>query len=108
MTANKIETMTGYNNAESNIYPEEEFPENARKLRGFTWRGDERITSKEGIFPEEELALDNKAQLESKKKASKIEKPMEILKETLEYDEKHPKPKEKENSILKPSTKTKK
>ena len=106
MTANKIETMTGYNNAESNIYPEEEFPENARKLRGFTWRGDERITSKEGIFPEEELALDNKAQLESKKKASKIEKPMEILKETLEYDEKHPKP--KENSILKPSTKTKK
>ena len=108
ITANKIETMTGYNNAESNIYPEEEFPENARKLRGFTWRGDERITSKEGIFPEEELALDNKAQLESKKKASKIEKPMEILKETLEYDEKHPKPKEKENSILKPSTKTKK
>lgn len=105
MTANKIETMTGYNNAESNIYPEEEFPENARKLRGFSWRGDERITSKEGIFPEEELSLDNKAQLESKKKASKIEKPMEILKETLEYDEKHPKP--KENSILKPSTKTK-
>lgn len=94
MIENKIETMTGFNNAESNIYPEEEFPENARKLRGFVWRGDERILTKEAIFPEEELALDEKAKSESKKKATKAEKPMEILKETLEYDKKNPKPKD--------------
>jgi hypothetical protein len=104
MTDNKIETMTGYNNAESNIYPEEEFPENARKLRGFIWRGEERITSLEAIFPEEELALDQKAQLESKKKATKADKPMDILKETLNYDEKNPKSKEKDKttSAVKP------
>jgi len=87
--------VTGFNNAESNIYPEDEFPENARKLRGFVWRGEERILAKEDIFPAEELALDEKAQLESKKKAIKAEKPMEILKETLDYDENHPKPKDK-------------
>ncbi len=95
MIDNKIETMTGFNNAESNIYPEDEFPENARKLRGFVWRGEERILAKEDIFPAEELALDEKAQLESKKKAIKAEKPMEILKETLDYDENNPKPKDK-------------
>jgi lipopolysaccharide export system protein LptA len=94
MIENKIETMTGFNNAESNIYPEDEFPENARKLRGFVWRGDERILTKEDIFPAEELALDEKAKSESKKKASKAEKPMEILKETLEYDKKNPKSKD--------------
>lgn len=94
MIENKIETMTGFNNAESNIYPEDEFPENARKLRGFVWRGDERILSKEDIFPAEELALDEKAKSESIKKNSKVEKPMEILKETLDYDKKNPKPKD--------------
>ena len=108
ITDNKFETMTGFNNAESNIYPEEEFPENARKLRGFVWRGEERILSKEAIFPEEELALDNKAQLESKKKAAKAEKPMDILKETLQFDEKKPKGKEKVESVVKPSKAAKK
>lgn len=100
MIENKIETMTGFNNAESNIYPEDEFPENARKLRGFVWRGDERILTKEDIFPAEELALDEKAKSESKKKASKAEKPMEILKETLEYDKKNPKPKDTTENLL--------
>jgi hypothetical protein len=108
MTDNKIETMTGYNNAESNIYPEEEFPENARRLRGFIWRGDERITSLDAIFPDEELALDTKAQLESKKKATKAEKPMDVLNETLNYDEKNPKGKEKATSAVKPSKAPKK
>jgi len=95
MNENKIETMTGFNNTESNIYPDNEFPENARKLRGFAWRGDERILSKENIFPEEELAIDVKVQIDAKKKAIESEKPMEIQKETLEYDEKNPKPKDK-------------
>ena len=100
MNDNKIETMTGFKNTESNIYPDSEFAENARKFRGFNWRGDERILTKNDIFPAEELALDDKAQIESKKKAIKDEKPMEIQKETLEYDEKNPKPKDK---IVKPS-----
>ena len=87
MNENKIDTMTGFNNAESNIYPENEFPENARKLRGFLWRGDERILSKDGIFPEEEIALDDKIQVEAKKKAIESEKPMKVQKETLEFDD---------------------
>lgn len=95
MNENKIETMTGYKDTESNIYPDNEFPENARKLRGFAWRGDERILSKENIFPEDELAIDAKVQIDAKQKAIESEKPMEIQKETLEYDEKNPKPKDK-------------
>ncbi len=95
MNENKIETMTGFNNTESNIYPDNEFPENARKLRGFAWRGDERILSKENIFPEDELAIDAKVQIDAKQKAIESEKPMKIQKETLEYDEKNPKPKDK-------------
>jgi len=95
MNENKIETLTGFNNTESNIYPDNEFPENARKLRGFAWRGDERILSKENIFPEDELAIDAKIQIDAKQKAIESEKPMKIQKETLEYDEKNPKPKDK-------------
>jgi hypothetical protein len=50
------------------IYPEKDLPENARKLRGFVWRGDERIKTKEDIFPEDEVELDKKIVEESKAK----------------------------------------
>jgi hypothetical protein len=95
MNDNKIESMTGYKDTESDIYPDSEFSENARKFRGFNWRGDERILSKENIFPDDELAIDAKVQIDAKQKAIESEKPMEIQKETLEYDEKNPKPKDK-------------
>ncbi len=62
----KIETITFFTNVDGDIYPEKDLPENARKLRGFVWRGDERIKSKEDIFPEDEVALDKKIVLESK------------------------------------------
>ncbi|WP_311196002.1 hypothetical protein [Antarcticibacterium sp. 1MA-6-2] len=32
------------------LTPEEEFPENARRLKGFNWRGDEELHSKEDLF----------------------------------------------------------
>lgn len=84
---NKIDAITFFTKTDSHIYPENEFPENARKLRGFIWRGNERILSKDDIFPSEELALDDKIQIEAKKKATIAEKPMEILPETLELNE---------------------
>ncbi len=84
---NKIDAITFFTKTDSHIYPESEFPENARKLRGFVWRGNERILSKDDIFPSEELALDDKIQIEAKKKATVAEKPMEILPETLELNE---------------------
>ena len=91
---NTIQEMTFFKNTESFLYPEEEFPENARKLRGFEWRGDEEIKSKDDIFPQEELDLDEKIQAETKAKELLEDVPMEVLKETLEYDKNNPKKKE--------------
>lgn len=93
ITDNQIETVTASNDVESNLYPEDEFPENARRLRGFIWRGDERIKSKDDIFPEEENILHEKIVIESKKKAEIEDVPMEVLPETLDYDKNNPKPK---------------
>lgn len=99
---NDIESVTFFTNPDGEIYPEEELPENARKLRGFEWRGDEQILKLEDIFPKEELELDEKAKAEVKKKASEPNVPLEPSKETLEYD----KPK-KVQSTKTQSTKTK-
>lgn len=92
---NQIETVTAFDKIESNLYPESEFPENARRLRGFIWRGDERITSKEGIFPEEENLIHEQILIESRKKALEEDVPMEVLPETLEYDKNNPDNKDK-------------
>lgn len=85
---NKIDVITSYKSVESLMYPPEELPENARKLRGFIWRGDEIIKTKDDIFPPEEEEFDAKMQKESKLDAAKENKPMEIRKETLDYDKK--------------------
>ena len=85
---NKINVLTSYKNVESQMYPEKDLPENARKLRGFVWRGDEIIKSKDDIFPPEEEELDAKMQKQSKLDASKENEPMKIRQETLNYDKK--------------------
>lgn len=85
---NKINILTSYQNVESLMYPETQLPENTRKLRGFNWRGDEIIRTKDDIFPPEEEELDEKMQKESKIDAAKKNKPMEIRQETLDYDKK--------------------
>ncbi len=64
----KIETITFYDNVDGDIYPEMDLPENARKLRGFEWRGDERIKSKLEIYPPDEVELDKKIVEESNEK----------------------------------------
>ena len=46
----EIETIRFIRQADGKLYPESEFPENARILRGFIWRGDERLLSKEDLF----------------------------------------------------------
>lgn len=86
LEANNIETITFFTNPDGIIYPEEELPENARKLKGFIWRGDEQIKTLDDLFPKEELELDAKAQKESKAKSKDLDIPMEPSKETLEYD----------------------
>lgn len=39
-----------YTQVDGSLTPEEDFPENARILRGFNWRGDEQLHSKEDLF----------------------------------------------------------
>ncbi|TPD73588.1 OstA-like protein [Flavobacterium microcysteis] len=85
---NKITTVTAFKNPESESYPEKDLPENARKLRGFIWRGDEIIKSKDDIFPPEENEIHEKIVKQSKVDKAKEDVPMEVRKETLDYDKK--------------------
>ncbi|TKD62448.1 OstA-like protein [Flavobacterium sp. ASW18X] len=49
-----IENITFFVNPEGKIYPEKDLPLENRKLKGFIWRGDERIYKKEDIFDEDD------------------------------------------------------
>ncbi|WP_410503915.1 OstA-like protein [Flavobacterium sp. XN-5] len=85
---NAVETITFFNQIDGDIYPDAELPENARKLRGLVWRGDERIKSKDDIFSDEDNELNDKMIKEGKKEDAKENVPMKIRKETLNYDKK--------------------
>jgi len=50
---NQIENITLFTNVNGDTFPDEEFPQNARKFRGFIWRGNEQILSKKGVVVEE-------------------------------------------------------
>lgn len=88
---NDIETITFFQQVDGDIYPEKDLPENARKLRGLLWRGDERIKSKTDIFSDEENILNDKLVKQGKTENAKENVPMKIRKETLNYDKKKPK-----------------
>lgn len=80
----KVETITFFDTVDGDIYPDKDLPENARKLRGFVWRGDERIKTKEEIYPPDEVELDKKIVVESNKKFEKEKVIQEIEKNKLE------------------------
>ena len=90
---NQIVSVTSMIKPQSSSYPETELPENARKLKNFKWRGDERILTKDDIFPPEEKKLHEDILRKSGLLKDVIDKPMEPSKETLDYDKDHPKPK---------------
>lgn len=50
---NKIRFVEYLEDPENTTHLPEDFPENARRLRGFNWRGEERILSKEDLFKED-------------------------------------------------------
>jgi lipopolysaccharide export system protein LptA len=54
MENNDIDELIFYTNPDGDIFPEKDLPVDSRKLRGFIWRGDERILSKEDIFDEDD------------------------------------------------------
>ncbi|WP_163411268.1 OstA-like protein [Flavobacterium ajazii] len=101
---NAVENITFFKNVDGDIYPEADLAENDRKLRGFVWRGDERIKSKDDIFPPEENELNEKLIKEGKVEEAKPNVPMKVRKETLNYDKKKPAAK---NDTM-PKSKTKK
>jgi len=92
---NKISSVYMYKRTESNTYPDSEFPQNVRKLRGFIWRGDEIIKTKDDIFPPEEKELHDKIVNQSAKDKKVEDTPMEPLKQTIDYDKNNPQPKPK-------------
>jgi lipopolysaccharide export system protein LptA len=87
MDENEINSITFFTKSEGEIYPEKDLPENARKLKGFIWRGDERIRSKDDIFPPEEQEYDEQMKRETQADAEKEVLPMEVRKETTELME---------------------
>lgn len=52
-----IEEITFFTDPDGDIFPEKELPENSRKLKGFIWRGEERIRTKDDIFDEDDRNL---------------------------------------------------
>jgi len=88
-SGNSFETITCFKQVEGDIYPESELPENARKLRGFIWRIDERIKSKDDIFPQDENVFEKKVPVE--KKAEDVEennKELPAIKNQKHFDKK--------------------
>jgi len=55
MEDSQMTDMTYYLNPKGTTYPEGEEPEDGVKLDGFTWRGDERIHTKDDIFDDDDL-----------------------------------------------------
>jgi lipopolysaccharide export system protein LptA len=102
---NDIETITFFNKVDGDIYPEADLPENARKLKGLRWRGDERIKSKDDIFTAEDNELNDKLVQEGKDQEAKDkDTPMKVREETLNYGKK----KAAAKPAAKPAAKTKK
>lgn len=54
MANSDIEDITFFVNPDGDIFPETDLPEESRKLKGFVWRGDERILSKDEIFDDDD------------------------------------------------------
>ena len=54
MANNDVEDMTFINAPDGTIFPDKDLSQEERILKGFIWRGDERIFSKDSIFDEDD------------------------------------------------------
>ena len=70
---NEIHEISFIREPEAELSPEETIPENARKLKGFIWRDDERFSKKEDIFIQG--PINNPDILEENKLKSNTDKP---------------------------------
>jgi lipopolysaccharide export system protein LptA len=85
---NEVDEITFFQQVDGDLFPEKDLPENDRKLKGFIWRGEERIQSKDDIFPPEENQDNEKIAKQAKAQKDKKNVPMKVRKETLDYDKK--------------------
>ncbi|WP_232623048.1 OstA-like protein [Pareuzebyella sediminis] len=58
MANNDIEDLTFITNPDGDIFPDKDLPVDSRKLKGFIWRGDERILTKDDIFDEDDNTIE--------------------------------------------------
>ena len=88
LVENEINEISFIQEPEAELSPEETIPENARKLKGFIWRNDERFYEKEDIFrdsplkvnPNEEFGPQNEPMLKPKEVDNKKRKRRNLLK----------------------------
>jgi len=85
---NEVDEITFFKQVDGDLFPEKDLPENDRKLKGFIWREEERILSKDDIFPPEENEDNEKIAKQTKAQKDKKNVPMKVRKETLDYDKK--------------------
>jgi lipopolysaccharide export system protein LptA len=85
---NEVDEITFFQQVDGDLFPEKDLPENDQKLKGFIWRGQERIKSKDDIFPPEENQDNEKIAKQAKAQKDKKNVPMKVRKETLDYDKK--------------------
>jgi lipopolysaccharide export system protein LptA len=85
---NEVDQITFFTQVDGDLFPEKDLPENDRKFKGFIWRGEERIQSKDDIFPPEENEDNEKIAQLAKAQKDKKNVPMKVRKETLDYDKK--------------------
>ena len=85
---NEVDQITFFQQVDGDLFPEKDLAENDRKFKGFVWRGEERIKSKDDIFPPEENEDNEKIAKQAKVQKDKKNVPMKVRKETLDYDKK--------------------
>ncbi len=85
---NEVDQITFFQQVDGDLFPEKDLAENDRKFKGFIWRGEERIKSKDDIFPPEENEDNEKIAKQAKVQKDKKNVPMKVRKETLDYDKK--------------------
>jgi hypothetical protein len=92
MADNDVEDLTFYVEPDGTIFPDKDLPLEERKLKGFIWRGDERIITKDDIFDED----DNNIQLV---RIRGIDNPIDI---DAEEEERRNNPSDPVNNISEP------
>lgn len=83
-----IKSVTFFNQVDGTIYPEGKLLPEELKLKGFNWRADERIKSKDDIFSAEENIFNEKMIKETKIYDAKKKTPIKVRKETINYGKK--------------------